>query len=200
MSVIDGLTDEFRRLPGIGRKTAIRLVHHLLGPSPADARRLAQALVNVAEQVRPCRLCGNFTEDEESLCAVCSDPRRDGSVICIVEKPYDVLAIERTGEFRGHFHVLGGHLSPMDGIGPDQLRISELVSRIDRADGNVKEVIIATAPGAAHDATTIYLEGELRPLGVRVTRFASGLPVGSDLEYVDGATIARALSGRMETG
>lgn len=197
MSVIDSLTDEFTRLPGIGRKTAIRLVHHLLGSARAEPRRLAETLLEVAERVGPCERCGNFTED--GVCSVCRDPRRDVGLLCVVEKPYDVLAIERTGEYRGHFHVLGGRLSPMDGIGPAELRIAELVERITESEGGVREVIIATAPDAAHDATTVYLEGELRPLGVKVTRFASGLPVGSDLEYVDGATIARALSGRSES-
>lgn len=197
MSAIDGLADELARLPGIGRKTALRLVHHLLGDRGGDPRRLARVLLDVAGRVAPCGKCGSFAED--SACSVCSDPRRDESIICVVEKPYDVLAIERTGEYRGQFHVLGGRLSPMDGIGPDQLRITELVSRIADAEETVKEVVIATAPDAAHDATTVYLEGELRPLGVRVTRFASGLPVGSDLEYVDGATIARALTGRRES-
>jgi len=195
VSVIDDLTDELRRLPGIGPKTAIRLVHHLLASRSSDPRKLARALVELADRVRPCILCGNFT-DKGPRCSVCSDPGRDDTVICIVEKPYDVLAIERTGEFRGRFHVLGGRLSPIDGIGPAQLRISELVSRIVGSEGGVKEVIIATAPGTAHDATSVYLESELKPLGIRVTRFASGLPVGSDLEYVDGATIARALHGR----
>ncbi|MCE2454648.1 MAG: recombination mediator RecR [Gemmatimonadetes bacterium] len=201
MSVIDTLTDEFTRLPGIGRKTAIRLVHHLLGNTRADPERLATALLEVAERVSPCPRCGNFTEEE--VCKVCRDPRRDEGLICVVEKPYDVMAIERTGEYRGHYHVLGGRLSPMDGIGPEQLRVDELLDRIRGSvrgsEEKVDEVIIATAPDIAHDATTVYLEGVLRPLGVRVTRFASGLPVGSDLEYVDGATIARALSGRRES-
>jgi recombination protein RecR len=196
VSVIERLTGEFSRLPGVGQKTALRLVHHLMKSPKDDTHRLARALVDVADKIRPCRECGNFSEDE--LCAVCSDPRRDRSVLCVVEEAYEVGAIERTGQFRGLFHVLGGRLSPLDGIGPDELRISSLLKRISDADGTIVEIIVATNASVEGEATAVYLEGELRPLGPRVTRLARGIPVGSDLEYVDGSTIAQALVGRRE--
>ncbi len=195
MSVIDRLTDDFARLPGIGRKTALRLVHHLMKAPREQTHRLAASLVDLAERIRRCAECGSFTEHE--LCEICSNPGRDRSVVCIVEEAYQVGAIERTGQFRGLFHVLGGHLSPLDGIGPEELAVGRLLERIGR-DGTVEEVIIATNASVEGEATAVYLEQEIRPLGPRVTRLARGIPVGSDLEYVDGTTIAQALAGRRE--
>ena len=196
MSVIDQLTAELGRLPGIGPKTALRLVHHLMKGSKDDSRRLARAITEVAERIRPCARCGNFSEHE--LCAVCSNPRRDASVLCVVEEAYEVGAIERTGQFKGLFHVLGGRLSPLDGIGPDELNIPVLQERIQAAGGALREVIIATNSSVEGEATAVYLEQLIRPMGPRVTRLARGIPVGSDLEYVDGTTIAEALAGRRE--
>ncbi|MDZ7779326.1 MAG: recombination mediator RecR [Gemmatimonadota bacterium] len=195
MSVIDRLTDDFARLPGIGRKTALRLVHHLMKAPKEQPRRLAGSLVELAERIRRCEECGNFSEHE--LCEICSNPRRDPTLLCIVEEAYQVSAIERTGQFRGLFHVLGGHLSPLDGIGPEELKISDLLGRIERR-GTIEEVIIATNASVEGEATAVYIEEEIRPLGPRVTRLARGIPVGSDLEYVDGTTIAQALAGRRE--
>ena len=196
MSVIDQLTGELARLPGIGPKTALRLVHHLMKGSRDDTRRLARALTELAERIRPCQECGNFSEHE--LCEVCSNPRRDRSVLCIVEEAFEVGAIERTGQFRGLFHVLGGRLSPLDGVGPEELTVGRLLERIRQGAGEVREVIIATNASVEGEATAVYLEQEIRPLGARVTRLARGIPVGSDLEYVDGTTIAEALAGRRE--
>ncbi len=194
MSVIDRLTGEFSRLPGVGPKTALRLVHHLMKGTKEDTRRLARAMSDVADRVRPCDVCGNFSEHE--LCEVCADPKRDRSVLCVVEEAYEVGAIERTGQFRGLFHVLGGRLSPLDGIGPDELHMESLMDRINGSGGEVREVIVAT--NSSVEATAVYLEQEIRPLGPTVTRLARGIPVGSDLEYVDGTTIAQALVGRRE--
>ncbi len=196
MSVIDRLTGELTRLPGVGPKTALRLVHHLMKGSKEDTRRLARSLADLADRVRPCARCGNFSE--EDLCEVCSDPRRDSSVLCVVEEAYEVGSIERTGRYRGLYHVLGGHLSPLDGIGPDELNLASLLERIDRADGSIREVIIATNASVEGEATAVFLEQRIRPLGPNVTRLARGIPVGSDLEYVDGTTIAEALAGRRE--
>ena len=209
MSAIDRLTEEFSRLPGVGSKTALRLVHHLMKGSKDDTRRLARALSDVADKVRACDVCGNFSEHE--LCEICSNPRRDRSVLCVVEEAYEVGAIERTGQFRGLFHVLGGHLSPLDGIGPDELNVTSLLQRIHGSAGEIREGIVATntpmttsvqivATNASveGEATSVFLEQEIRPLGPRVTRLARGIPVGSDLEYVDGTTIAQALAGRRE--
>jgi recombination protein RecR len=196
MSVIERLTGELSRLPGIGQKTALRLVHHLLKGSRDDSHRLARALVDVAEKIRPCRECGNFSEDE--LCEVCANPRRDRTVLCVVEEAYEVGAIERTGQFRGIFHVLGGRLSPLDGIGPEELSITPLLQRVRDSAGGIQEVIVATNASVEGEATAVYLEGQIRALGPRVTRLARGIPVGSDLEYVDGSTIAQALAGRRE--
>jgi recombination protein RecR len=196
MSVIERLTGELSRLPGIGQKTALRLVHHLLKGPRDDSQRLARALVEVAEKIRPCTECGNFSEDE--LCEVCANPRRDRSLICVVEEAYEVGAIERTGQYRGIFHVLGGRLSPLDGIGPDELNIESLVRRVSNSNGDIHEVIIATNASVEGEATAVYLEERIRALGPRVTRLARGIPVGSDLEYVDGSTIAQALAGRRE--
>ena len=196
MSAIDRLTEEFSRLPGVGSKTALRLVHHLMKGSKDDTRRLARALSDVADKVRACDVCGNFSEHE--LCEICSNPRRDRSVLCVVEEAYEVGAIERTGQFRGLFHVLGGHLSPLDGIGPDELNVTSLLQRIHGSAGEIREGIVATNASVEGEATSVFLEQEIRPLGPRVTRLARGIPVGSDLEYVDGTTIAQALAGRRE--
>jgi len=196
MSAIERLRDEFSRLPGVGSKTALRLVHHLMKGSKDETRRLARALVDLAEKVRQCDVCGNFSEHE--LCEICTNPRRDRAVLCVVEEAYEVGAIERTGVFRGLFHVLGGHLSPLDGIGPDELNVASLLERIEGSGGEIQEVIIATNASVEGEATSVYLEQEIRTLGPRVTRLARGIPVGSDLEYVDGTTIAQALAGRRE--
>lgn len=196
MSAIERLTDELSRLPGIGSKTALRLVHHLMKGSKDDPRRIARALVDLADKVRSCSVCGNFTEQE--VCDICLSPRRDRSLLCVVEEAYEVSAIERTGQYRGLFHVLGGRLSPLDGIGPDELNISALLQRIHEAGGEIIEVIVATNASVEGEATSVFLEQEIRPLGPRVTRLARGIPVGSDLEYVDGTTIAQALAGRRE--
>ncbi len=196
MSVIDQLTVELARLPGIGPKTALRLVHHLMKGSRDDTRRLSRVLTELADRIRPCVVCGNFSEHE--LCEVCSDPRRDPGMLCIVEEAFEVGAIERTGRFHGLFHVLGGRLSPLDGVGPDELSVGKLLERIRDGAGEVREVIIATNASVEGEATAVYLEQQVRPLGARVTRLARGIPVGSDLEYVDGTTIAEALAGRRE--
>ena len=200
MSLIDQLAEDLARLPGIGPKTALRLVYHLMKGSPDDARRLARSIRDVADRIRPCGRCGNFTEYD--LCSVCTDARRDPSVICVVEEAYEVGAIERTGRYRGLYHVLGGRLSPLDGVGPDQLTVRGLLERIRASAGDVDrgvhEVIVATNASVEGEATAVYLEGVIRPLGPRVTRLARGIPVGSDLEYVDGSTLAEALSGRRE--
>jgi recombination protein RecR len=195
MSLIERLADEFSRLPGIGRKTALRLTYHVLKTSPQDAHRLASAIVAVSERVRPCELCGSYTE--ESPCALCSNPRRDRSIICVVEEGSDVGAIEGTGEYRGLYHVLGGKLSPLDGIGPAELNIQTLVARLG-AESGVRELVLATNPSVEGEATALYLHRLVAPLGVRVTRIARGLPVGGDLEYADGVTIAEALQHRRE--
>jgi recombination protein RecR len=196
MSVIDQVTAEFGRLPGVGSKTAMRLVYHLMKGSREDTRRLARSIESLAEKIRPCRQCGNFSESE--LCAICANPRRDPSVICVVEGAFDVGSIERTGHFQGLYHVLGGRLSPLDGVGPDELNLGSLVERVRAAEGSVQEVILATNPSVEGEATAVYLEKVIRPLGPRVTRLARGVPVGSDLEYVDGTTISEALAGRRE--
>jgi recombination protein RecR len=196
MSAIERLTQELSRLPGIGSKTALRLVHHLMKGSKEETRRLARSLVDLAEKVRECGLCGSFSEGD--LCDICSNPRRDRSLLCVVEEAYEVGAIERTGQYRGLFHVLGGRLSPLDGIGPDELNVAALLGRIGASAGEIQEVIVATNASVEGEATSVYLEQEIRPLGPRVTRLARGIPVGSDLEYVDGTTIAQALAGRRE--
>lgn len=197
MGVIDELTTELSRLPGIGRKTALRLTYFLLKRPPEESRRLARAIESVAERVRECSRCGNLTEEDP--CELCVDGRRDGSIICVVEEASDIGAIERTGEFRGRYHVLGGRLSPLEGIGPEELNIDRLLQRLGGGDnGRVDELIIATNPSVEGEATALYLQKLVRPQGVRVTRLARGLPVGGDLEYADGVTIAEALSGRRE--
>jgi recombination protein RecR len=195
LSLIDHLADELARLPGIGRKTALRLTYHLLKASPEEASRLAAAIVAVSERVHPCERCGNYSE--RALCAICESPRRDRSTICVVEEASDIGAIERTGEFRGDYHVLGGRLSPLDGIGPAELNIAPLMERLNGGH-EVREVVLATNPSVEGEATALYLHKLLVPRGVRVTRIARGLPVGGDLEYADGVTIAEALLGRRE--
>lgn len=197
MSVIDELTSELARLPGIGRKTALRLTYHLLKRPPDEIRRLARSLDDVSERVHACSCCGNFTEQDP--CALCTSPRRDASSICVVEEASDIMAIERTGEYGGMYHVLGGRLSPLDGIGPDELNVAGLLQRIGtNGSAVVREVIVATNPSVEGEATALYLQRVLQPLGVRVTRLARGLPVGGDLEYADGVTIAQAFAGRRE--
>ncbi|MFC1660757.1 recombination mediator RecR [Gemmatimonadota bacterium] len=196
MAVIEQLSKELSRFPGIGPKTALRLVYHLMKRPKDEAYRLARAIEEVANRIRPCAQCGNFSEGD--LCDVCRDPRRDTSLLCVVEEAYEVGAIERTGQYRGLFHVLGGHLSPLDGIGPAELNLNALLHRIRSAEGGVDEVIVATNASVEGEATAVHLQDLIRPLGPRVTRLARGLPVGSDLEYVDGTTIAEALAGRRE--
>jgi len=190
--IVQDLIDELGRLPGIGPKSAQRIAFHLVQADPADVTRLVQVLAEVKDKIRFCELCGNVAE--ATLCRICGDPRRDQTAICVVEEPKDVAAVERTREFRGRYHVLGGAISPMDGIGPEDLRIRELMTRL--ADGGVLEVIIATDPNIAGEATATYLTRTLAPLGIRVTRLASGLPVGGDLEYADEVTLGRAFEGR----
>jgi len=194
MSAIEDLATELARLPGIGRKTALRLTYHLLRQPAEHSQRLATALVTLAERVRPCERCFNLTE--EALCAICRDQRRDAALICAVEEASDIGAIERAGEFRGHYHVLGGRLSPLDGVGPEDLTIDRLVDRVSH--GGVREVIIATNPSLEGEATALYVQRQLAPYRLAVTRIARGLPVGGDLEYADGVTIAQALSARRE--
>lgn len=194
MSVIDDLTNELARLPGIGRKTALRLAFHLLKAPPEEAQRLSRAITAVRERIRACDRCGNLTE--ESPCAICQSTRRDTATVCVVEEASDIMAIERTGEYRGLYHVLGGRLSPLDGIGPAELSVAPLLERL--RGGEVREVVLATNPSVEGEATALYLHKLLAPLGVRVTRIARGLPVGGDLEYADGVTIAEALHGRRE--
>lgn len=192
--VVQDLIDELGRLPGVGPKSAQRIAFHLLQADPHDVRRLADVLIEVKAKVRFCNICFNVSEDEQ--CRICRDPRRDPSVLCVVEEYKDVVAIERTREFRGRYHVLGGAISPIDGIGPDQLRIRELMIRL--ADGAVTECILATDPNLEGEATATYLTRMLKPLGLRVTRLASGLPVGGDLEYADEVTLGRAFAGRRQ--
>ena len=186
------LIDELGRLPGIGPKSAQRIAFHILQAEPADIRRLAEILVTVKERVRFCVICGHITEEDE--CRICRDPRRDATSLCVVEESKDVIAIERTAEYRGRYHVLGGAISPIDGIGPDDLRIRELLQRL--SDGTVTEIIIATDPNLEGEATATYLARMLAPMGITVTRLASGLPVGGDLEYADEVTLGRAFAGR----
>jgi recombination protein RecR len=189
---VQDLIDELGRLPGVGPKSAQRIAFHLLAADPADVRRLAHALTEVKERVRFCRVCGNVAEAED--CRICRDARRDPAVICVVEEPKDVVAVEKTREFRGRYHVLGGAISPIEGIGPDDLRVRELMTRL--ADGTVTELILATDPNLEGEATATYLARLVKPMGLRVTRLASGLPVGGDLEYADEVTLGRALEGR----
>jgi recombination protein RecR len=190
--VVQDLIDELGQLPGVGPKSAQRIAFHLLAADPEDVRRLAAALIEVTEKVRFCRTCGNVAEEEE--CRICRDPRREASVICVVEEPKDVAAVEKMREYRGRYHVLGGAISPIEGVGPDDLRIKELMARL--ADGTVTELILATDPNLEGEATATYLARLVKPMGLRVTRPASGLPVGGDLEYADEITLGRAFEGR----
>jgi recombination protein RecR len=190
---VQNLVAQLTRLPGVGQRTAQRLAFHLLRTPKEEALALAEAIVEVKERVRFCRECGNLTEDE--VCAICLDARRDHSLICVVEQPVDLISLERTAEFRGLYHVLGGALSPIDGVEPADLRIDELIRRVER--NGVEEVVVATNPNMTGEATAAYLADRLRGR-VRVTRLASGLPVGGDLEYADEVTLGRALAGRRE--
>jgi recombination protein RecR len=190
--VVQDLIDELGRLPGVGPKSAQRIAFHLLQAEEPDVRRLADVLIEVKARVRFCSTCFNVSEDE--LCRICSDPRRDPTVLCVVEEYKDVVAIERTREFKGRYHVLGGAISPIDGIGPEQLRVRELMMRL--SDGTVTELILATDPNLEGEATATYLTRMLKDLDLAVTRLASGLPVGGDLEYADEVTLGRALAGR----
>ena len=195
MSAIDDLTGELSKLPGIGRKTATRLTYFLLKQPPEVVARLTNAIRVVSERVRPCGVCGNLGETDP--CTICTDPRRDTSLLCVVEEASDILPIERTGEYRGLYHVLGGHLSPLDGVGPDDLRIAGLRTRLSNGSG-VREVIVATNPSMEGEVTATYVREVLEGAGVRITRIALGLPMGGDLEYADGVTIAQALAARRE--
>jgi recombination protein RecR len=191
---IQKLLDEFERLPGIGPKSAQRIVYWLLNAPPDAASRLASAIVEVKETVHFCAQCFNYAEDE--LCAICADSERDRSMVCVVSEPRDVTAIERTGEYHGLYHVLGGALSPLDGIGPEQLTVKELLQRL--ADGAVQEVILATNPNVEGETTAVYLARLIKPLGLKASRLASGLPVGGDLEFADEVTLGRAIESRRE--
>ncbi|WP_116949223.1 recombination mediator RecR [Jiangella endophytica] len=190
--VVQDLIDELGRLPGVGPKSAQRIAFHLLAADADDVRRLVAALTEVKEKVRFCTVCGNVAQQEQ--CRICLDPRRDPTVLCVVEEPKDVVAIERTREFRGRYHVLGGAISPIEGVGPDDLRVRELMTRL--ADDTVQEIILATDPNLEGEATATYLARMIKPMGLRVTRLASGLPVGGDLEYADEVTLGRAFEGR----
>ena len=189
---VQDLIDELGRLPGVGPKSAQRIAFHLLAADPADVRRLVTAIAQVKERIRFCEVCGNVTEEVQ--CRICRDPRRDPAVICVVEEAKDVVAIERTREFRGRYHVLGGAISPIEGVGPDDLRVRELMARL--SDGTVTELILATDPNLEGEATATYLARLIKPMGLKVTRPASGLPVGGDLEYADEVTLGRAFEGR----
>ncbi|BFU41859.1 recombination mediator RecR [Krasilnikovia sp. MM14-A1004] len=189
---IQDLIDELGRLPGVGPKSAQRIAFHILSTDPADVNRLATALRKVKELVRFCTICFNVAESEQ--CRICRDPRRTNEVLCVVEEPKDIVAIERTGEFRGRYHVLGGAINPLEGIGPDNLRIRELLARL--GTGEVKELILATDPNTEGEATATYLALMVKPMGIAVSRLASGLPVGGDLEYADEITLGRAFEGR----
>ena len=190
--IIQDLIDELGRLPGIGPKSAQRIAFHIIQSERVDVTRLADVLRTVKERVKFCVVCGNITEEE--LCRICRDPRRDETLICVVEESKDVIAIEKTREFRGKYHVLGGAISPIDGIGPENLRIRELMTRL--ADTGIVEIIFATDPNLEGEATATYLSRLIKPLGIKISRLASGLPVGGDLEYADEVTLGRAFEGR----
>ena len=192
MSAIEDLVAELSRLPTIGKKSALRLTYHLLKQPPEQSRRLAQVLATLTDRVRMCERCFNLTEDD--LCVVCRDPRRDAATICVVEEASDIAAVERMGEYRGVYHVLGGRLSPRDGIGPDELTVAALVARVGA--GGIREVIVATNPKLEGEATALYVQEQLSPHDVLVSRIALGMPVGGDLEYADGVTIAQAIASR----
>ena len=193
-SPIARLIQQLAKLPGVGEKTAARLAFHILRASPEDATALAAAIGEVRQKIRFCSVCCDLTEADP--CAICRDARRDGATVCVVAQPQDLIAIERAGGYRGRYHVLHGLLSPLDGIGPDDLRVAELVRRC--ADGTIHEAILATSPSVEGEATAVYLAKLLRPLGVRTTRIATGVPMGGELEYADQATLARAIDGRRE--
>ena len=196
-SPIARLVQQLGKLPGIGEKTAARLAFHILRASPEDAAALAAAIAEVKQKIRFCSICCDLTEADP--CAVCRDARRDAGVVCVVAQPQDVVAIERTGGYRGRYHVLHGVLSPLDGIGPDDLRVTELVARCaGSGDQAIREAILATSPSVEGEATAVYLAKLLRPLGVRATRIATGVPIGGELEYADQVTLARAIDGRRE--
>ena len=194
--IVQDLIDELGRLPGVGPKSAQRIAFHILSEDPDDVKRLAEVLLEVKEKVQFCEICGNVAQNPQ--CRICLDPKRDSSVLCVVEEPKDVVAIEKTREFRGSYHILGGSINPIDGVGPDDLRIRELMLRL--ADGSVTEVILATDPNLEGEATATYLSRLLVPLGLTVSRLASGLPVGGDLEYADEITLGRAFAGRRQVG
>ena len=194
--IVQDLIDELGRLPGVGPKSAQRIAFHILSEDPDDVKRLAEVLLEVKEKVQFCEICGNVAQNPQ--CRICLDPKRDPSVLCVVEEPKDVVAIEKTREFRGGYHILGGSINPIDGVGPDDLRIRELMLRL--ADGSVTEVILATDPNLEGEATATYLSRLLVPLGLTVSRLASGLPVGGDLEYADEITLGRAFAGRRQVG
>jgi recombination protein RecR len=194
---VQELIDELARLPGIGPKSAQRVAFYLLKVTPDEAKKLARAIVEAKDKVRFCRVCGNVSDQE--LCEFCRDPRRDPSVVCVVQEPPDIVAIERTREFKGLYHVLGGAISPIEGIGPEDLRVTELLDRLRSSDdgaAQITEIIVATNPNVEGDATAMYLARLLGPLGINMTRLASGMPVGGDLEYADEVTLGRALEGR----
>ncbi len=193
-SPIARLIQQLAKLPGVGEKTAARLAFHILRAAPEDAAALASAIADVRQKIRFCSTCCDLTESDP--CAICRDARREAALVCVVAQPQDVIAIERAGGFRGKYHVLHGLLSPLDGVGPDDLRVAELVRRC--ADGGVQEAILATSPSIEGEATAVYLAKLLRPLGVRTTRIATGVPIGGELEYADQATLARAIDGRRE--
>ena len=201
-SPIARLVQQLGKLPGIGEKTAARLAFHILRASPEDAAALAAAIAEVKQKIRFCSVCCDLTESDP--CAVCRDARRDAGVVCVVAQPQDVVAIERTGGYRGRYHVLHGVLSPLDGIGPDDLRVTELLARCageggdSAGDQGIREAILATSPSVEGEATAVYLAKLLRPLGVRATRIATGVPIGGELEYADQVTLARAIDGRRE--
>jgi recombination protein RecR len=192
--IVQDLIDELAKLPGVGPKGATRIAFHLLATDSADVTRLATVLAEVKDKIKFCRTCYNVAQND--LCRICADTRRDESSICVVEEPKDVLAVERTREFRGRYHVLGGAISPIDGVGPDDLRVTELMTRL--ADGAIVEIILATDPNLEGEATATYLTRLISPLGIKVTRLASGLPVGGDLEYADEVTLGRAFEGRRQ--
>jgi recombination protein RecR len=194
VSAIEELITELARLPGIGRKTAQRLTFHLLQQPPEQVGRLAAVLASVTERVRPCEECGSLTEEQP--CGICRDPRRDPGVVCVVEEPSTVAVVDRSTDFRGRYHVLGGHLSPLDGVGPESLRLDRLVERVRQ--GGVREVILATNPSMEGEVTATYIQQLLSGMAVRVTRLARGLPMGGDLEYIDGVTLAHALVARQD--
>lgn len=193
-AALERIIRELSKLPGIGEKTATRLAYHLLRTSRHDVDQLSQALLGLRNEIKFCNVCLGLTDQDP--CSLCSDERRDTGVLCVVEQPPDIAAIERSGQFRGRYHVLHGRLSPLDGVGPDELRIAELLRRLE--DGRVREVVIATNPTVEGEATAIYLAKLIKPLNVRVTRIAHGLPVGGDVEYADSTTLGRALEGRRE--